>query len=139
MSAPYIAIEAVQRAFYTRMTNSEELMSLVTDVYDKVPEGDDLYPYVVVGEATETPDNAHGRIGRQTSTMLHIWSQYDGFGEALSILAVIAELFDHKPLDVEGLHHVSTDYEFAQTLTDPEPPGNIRHVPVRFRTRTEQP
>jgi hypothetical protein len=137
VSAPFVAMEAVQRAFYARMTASDELMSLVS-VYDQPPE-DVPYPYVVLGEATETPDNAHGRLGRQTSSMLHIWSQYDGFGEALQILAVLAELFDHKPLEVDGLHHVSTSYEFSQTLTDPTPPGDIRHIPVRFRTRTEQP
>ncbi|WP_229713972.1 DUF3168 domain-containing protein [Streptomyces fuscichromogenes] len=138
MSAPYIAMEAVQRAFYTRMAASTELMALVTGVWDQVPEGAQ-YPYVVLGEATETPDNAHAVIGRSTSTMLHIWSQHDGYAEALQILGVIAELFDHQPLDVPGLHHVSTHYEFSQTLTDPEPPGDIRHIPVRFRTRTEQP
>ncbi|MEU9972349.1 DUF3168 domain-containing protein [Streptomyces sp. NPDC051014] len=138
MSAPFIALEAVQRAFYARMTASPELMALVTGVYDDVPE-DATYPYIVLGEATETPDNAHARIGRATSSMLHIWSQYDGYAEALQILSVLAALFDHQPLDVPGLHHVSTNYEFSQTLTDPEPPGNIRHIPVRFRTRTEQP
>lgn len=137
MSAPFIAMEAVQRAFYARMTASAELQA-IAGVYAQVPE-DTPYPYVVLGEATETPDNAHGRIGRSTSSMLHIWSQYDGYGEALQILAVLTELFDHKPLDVPGLHHVSTHYEFSQTLTDPEPPGDIRHIPVRFRTRTEQP
>ena len=138
VSPPFIAMEAVQRAFYARMSASSELQALITGIHQQVPE-DDLYPYVVLGEATETPDNAHGKIGRSTSSMLHIWSQYDGFGEALKILAVVVALFDHQPLTVPGLHHVSTHYEFSQTLTDPGPPGDIRHIPVRFRTRTEQP
>lgn len=139
VSAPFVAVEAVQRAFYARMTGSDELMSLLSDVYDGQAPEDAVYPYIVLGEATETPDNAHGRLGRQTSSTLHIWSQYDGYGEALQILATVAALFDHQPLDVPGLHHVSTHYEFSQTLTDPTPPGDIRHIPVRFRTRTEQP
>lgn len=137
MSVPPIAMLAVQGALYERMRASSELMAIVTGVHDKPPERK-AFPYVVLGEATETPDNAHGVFGRQTATTLHIWSQYEGYAEALQILAVLVTLFDHQPLTVPGLHHVSTHYEFSQTLTDPAPPGNIRHVPVRFRTRTEQ-
>lgn len=138
MTAPPVAMLLVQGALYQRMAASTELMALVTGVHDQVPEPAP-YPYVVLGESTETPDNRLDGLGRQTTHTLHIWSQYAGYAQALQILAVVVDLFDHQPLTVPGLHHVNTLYEFSQTLTDPEPPGNIRHVPVRFRVRTEQP
>jgi hypothetical protein len=131
VSVPPVALLAVQGALYQRMRASDDLMALVKGVYDEVPE-------TALGEATETPDNRHAGFGRQTSSTLHIWSQYPGYAQALEILAVLVRLFDHQPLDMPGLHHVSTHYEFSQTMTDPSPPGDIRHVPVRFRTRTEQ-
>ncbi len=47
------------------------------------------------------------------------------------------EVLDHTPLDIDGHHHVATRFEFSQALTDPEPPGDIRHVVLRFRIVTE--
>jgi hypothetical protein len=124
---------------YERMTDDPDLMGMVTGVFDKIPE-DELRPYVVIGEAIETPDNNHGQFGRQSVETFHIWSDHAGFSEGLRIKNSIIELFDHQPLDVEGQHVVSVRYEFSQTLRevfyDPEP--NIRHIILRFRVTTEQ-
>jgi hypothetical protein len=32
---------------------------------------------------------------------------------------------------------VATYYVSQQTITDPEPPGDIRHVPISFRVLTQ--
>lgn len=53
-------------------------------VYDFVPE-QVPYPFVVVGEAIETPDNRHGGFGRQTVPTLHVWDQYRGYTRVLRI------------------------------------------------------
>ncbi|MGW2548227.1 tail completion protein gp17, partial [Kitasatospora sp. NPDC001574] len=92
-----------------------------------------------LGEAIETPHNTHDRYGRQTAITLHVWSQYRGYGEALTIGARVMALLDHQPLDIEGLAHTVTRYEMGQTLTDPEPPGDIRHLVQRYRILTGQP
>ena len=128
----------VQTALYGLLTGDTELTSLITGVYDFVPE-DAVYPYVVLGEAVETPDNRHSGRGWQTVQTLHVWSQYRGHAEALAIGARIFVLLDHQPLTIPGYHHVATRYEFGQTLTDPEPPGDIRHLVLRYRVVTEQP
>ncbi|MFE2106637.1 DUF3168 domain-containing protein [Kitasatospora sp. NPDC059463] len=128
----------LQAAVYTQLTTDAELRAMVTGVYDYVPEGT-AYPYVVIGEAIETPDNRHHGFGRQTVLTLHIWSQYRGYSEALAIGARAMAVLDHQPLTISGLHHVSTRYEMGQTLTDPEPPGDIRHLVQRYRITTEQP
>ncbi len=129
----------VIRAVYVRLTGDEELTDMVSGrIFDHTPE-DTPYPYIVVGEAIESPDNWHGGFGRQTVLTLHVWSQYRGFTEALRIAARLMALLDHTPLAVDGLAHIATRYESSEALTDPEPPGNIRHVPIRFRVVTEQP
>lgn len=135
---PGLAAEPVQRALYTKLTGDTALMDLITGVFDWVDE-DESYPYVVIGEAVETPDNAHDRHGSQTVVSLHVWSQYRGYAQALQIAARVLQVLDHTPLTIDGHHHVVTRYEFMQTLTDPEPPGDIRHVPMRFRVVTEIP
>ncbi|MGW2547493.1 DUF3168 domain-containing protein, partial [Kitasatospora sp. NPDC001574] len=67
----------LQAALYTALTADEQLTAMVTGVFDYVPE-DTAYPYVVLGEAIETPHNTHDRYGRQTAITLHVWSQYRG-------------------------------------------------------------
>lgn len=127
----------VQQALYARLTGDAALMATISGVYDFVPE-DAAYPFVAIGEVVETPDNRHGGFGRQTAVTLHVWSQYRGYRQALTIGARITALLDHQPLTIPGLDWIATRYEFGQTLTDPEPPGDIRHLVLRYRVVTEQ-
>ncbi|MFD3657033.1 DUF3168 domain-containing protein [Streptomyces sp. NPDC058620] len=128
----------VQGALHAVLTGDSALDALIEGLYDYTPERVP-YPFVVLGEAIETPDNRHGGFGRQTVITLHVWDQYRGYARVLRIGARISALLDHQPLAVPGLEHIATRYEFGQTLTDPEPPGNIRHLVLRYRVITEQP
>ena len=129
---------AVQKAIFERLTGDVPLMSDITGVYDgTAPEGV-AYPYVIIGETISTPDNAHGFFGRSIVTTLHVWSKARGHGQGLGIEGHIIRLLDHQPLEVPGHTVVSVRYEFSQTLIDPAPPGDIRHIPIRFRITTGQ-
>lgn len=128
----------VQGALIALLRGDTELTALAGSVYDYLPETAG-YPFIVVGEATETADNSHDRFGRQTVVTLHVWSKYRGYAQVLRIGARVNALLDHQPLSIPGLAHVVTRYEFGQTLTDPEPPGDIRHLVLRYRIVTEQP
>ncbi|MFC8985184.1 DUF3168 domain-containing protein [Streptomyces sp. NPDC057115] len=136
MSAPAPML-AVQSAVYARLKGDAALMGMISGVYDYVPETA-AYPFVVIGEALETPDNRHGGFGRQTVITLHVWSRYQGYAQVLRIGARVTELLDHQPLTIPGLSWIATRFEFSQTLTDPEPPGDIRHLVLRYRVVTEQ-
>lgn len=127
----------VQAAVYARLTGDATLTGMISGVYDYVPENA-AYPFVVIGEALETPDNRHGGFGRETVITLHVWSQYEGYAQALRIGERVTALLDHQPLTIPTVSHIATRFEFAQTLTDPEPPGNIRHLVLRYRVVTEQ-
>ena len=127
----------VQGAIWSLLSTDPELVGLPAAVYDYVPE-DVPYPFVVIGEAIETPDNRHGGFGRETVPTLHVWDQYRGYARVLRIGARITELLDHQPLAIPGQSWIATRFEFSQTLTDPEPPGNIRHLVLRYRIVTEQ-
>ncbi|MDX3405525.1 DUF3168 domain-containing protein [Streptomyces sp. ME02-6977A] len=128
----------VQTALYARLKDDATLTGMISGVYDYVPE-EAPYPFVVIGEALETPDDRHGGFGRQTVVTLHAWSRYQGYTQVLRIGARVTALLDHQPLTIPGLDHIVTRFEFSQTLTDPEPPGDIRHLVLRYRVVTEQP
>lgn len=125
----------VQTAVYDALTGDATLTALVNGVFDHVPEGTD-YPYVELGEATATAENSHDRTGKDQVLTLHVWSDHHGYSEALNIAARIAVLLEHQALTLTNDHHVYTQFEFAQTLRDPDPA--VRHVPVRFRIVTEE-
>lgn len=132
------AMMPVQAAVYATLTGDATLMAMLAGgVLDFVPE-DTPYAYVVLGEAIETPDNRHGGFGRETVITLHVWTRAEGHGPGLRIAERVTELLDHQPLAITGLSHIVTRFEFSQTLTDPEPPGTIRHVVLRYRVVTEQ-
>lgn len=106
----------------------------ITGVFDHVPEKQ-AYPYVVVGEATETPLGAHDRFGARATVTLHIWSTYHGFQEALQVRADLMRLLDHQPIDVGD--HDLVAVRHAQTVTMRDPDADLRHVAVRFAIETE--
>ncbi|WP_405930319.1 DUF3168 domain-containing protein [Streptomyces sp. NBC_00827] len=133
---PGLAALPVRDGVRAALLADEPLTALVRGVFDWVPEKQ-AYPYIHMGGAVETPDNAHDRHGSQTVITLDIWSQYRGYAQALTIASRVLQALDHTPLVVVGHVHRWTRFMSLQTLTDPEPPGDIRHVPMDFRIGTE--
>jgi hypothetical protein len=134
MSTP-IAVSPLlplQRALFD-LLDAELSVPVVDFVTEDTPK-----PYVVLGEATETPDNDHGGYGSETLHTLHIWTQAEGFTEALEIADELTRLLDHRrdALEVDGHRVVAIRHEMTRTLRDPRP--ELRHVPVSYRITTEQ-
>lgn len=122
----------IQGAVFQRLS-----AELDTPVYDYVPESAP-YPYVVIGEATEIPDNTLDNFGRETTLTLHIWTQgRQGFVDALTISNEIQEILDHQR-DLSLTNHRIVVIKLDQVLTMKDPDPTIRHVPMRFRICTEQ-
>lgn len=119
----------LQQALYARLSGDPALTALA-GVYDEVPENAG-YPRVVIGETVETPDEEHGRGGLRVLHTLHIWSTYEGFAQALAVLAEVNRLLHRQPLAVAGFTDVSVAHDYTATMRDPDP--DIRHVPVRYR------
>lgn len=128
----------IQTALYQCLT--AEGADLGAAVYDHVPEPDAAsWPYVTIGEAIETPANAHSFLGRDTTITVHVWSRQRGFAEGNQVANRVTALLDHRPaeLDVgDGQYVTSLRFEFGQTLRDEDP--EVRHVVTRFRIRTAQ-
>ena len=121
----------IQTNFYQRLTADDDL----PDIYDHVTEGTPK-PYVVVGEAYETPRNSHSEHGRRTVHTIHVWSDHRGYSEATGICDDIIALLDHQPMTIVGFRTVSVRFEFLQLAPDPDP--DIRHALIRFVVTTEQ-
>ena len=128
------AMQEWQAAAYARLTSDTTLMSMITGVFDNaaVPQNQ-TFPYVTLGDITESPDNRFGRRGYDQINMLDIWDSSNGFLNAQNILAQLNRLLDQQVLTLATHAHVYTLYDNAQTLNDPGT-NNIRHIPVRYKT-----
>jgi len=117
--------DELQRAIYERLS-----ANLSCSVYDEVPENA-VFPYVTLGEDTESAENTLNRIGRNVTMTLHVWSQAPGFKEAKHIAHDIIELLEHQPLALNGFANTAVNYEVSSYLHDGD--GFTRHGVLRFR------
>lgn len=124
----------LQQAVHQLLTGDAQLMADVTGVLDHVPDGQ-AFPYVVVGEATATPQGAHDRYGRRVTETLHVWSAYHGWAETLTVVGHLVRLLDHQAVTVAGHHLVAVRHEQTVTMRDPD--ADLRHAAVRFAFETE--
>ncbi|WP_432135874.1 DUF3168 domain-containing protein [Streptomyces sp. bgisy154] len=136
LPTPGLAALPTRDAVRAALQADAPLTALVSGVVDYVEEGL-AYPYIELGDSLETPANAHDRHGSEVLQTLHIWSQYRGHAQALTIAARVMQALDHTPLAITGHRWCWTRFVSLQTLADPEPPGDIRHVPMTFRIGTE--
>lgn len=132
------ALDQIQVALVSRLKNDTALMALITGVFDfaSVPVGQ-AFPYVTLGDSTETDDSVLSDIGYDTTQTLHIWSKYLGFKEARGILRNLNRLLNHQTLTLSSQHCVGIWYEFSQPLNDPDD-NTLRHMPVRYRIKTQE-
>src|SRR5690606_34472162 len=100
-------------------------------------------PYVVMGEATEIPDNTQDHYGTQMTLTWHVWTRTEGYSEGRRIARIIQKRLDHQQdsiptpeLDSINYRLVSLTHEMTQTMRHPNP--ELRHSPVRNRAVTEQ-
>lgn len=129
-----LAALPIQGAMFARIKGDATLNAAIGGrVHDDVPETA-VYPYVVLGEAVETPDNEVAAFGSRVVTTLHVWSAYRGFKEALEIAGHLVRLFDRQPLTVAGRELIAVRHE--QTITMRDPDSDVRHVAVRFAVET---
>lgn len=119
-----------QAAVYVRLTGDAGFAAL-SPLFDDVPE-EQAFPYSSFGEATELPFDTFGGTGSDATLMMHIWSRYNGFGEAQAINAAMIGVLDNDVgLVIAGYGTVLLNFESSVQLRDPD--GITRHIATRFR------
>lgn len=140
MSASGLA--ELQAAIYARLAGDVSVTSLVTGVYDAVPEGA-AYPYLAIGDYTETENRAFGRNGHEVTATLHVYDldgvtfkgqAARGTKRALGILTAVVASLEAMAGGVASHTLVAATYEFGQPIREPDDSGGMfRHIPARFR------
>lgn len=122
---------ALQQAMYTRLSGDTELVTtLGAAVYDHVPDSA-AFPYVVIGDITETAADTMGTTRRDMTVTVHTWSQAAGFKQVKQIQDRVDDLLDRWSPTVTGWTAIQMLQEFFETFRDPD--GTTRHGVSRYR------
>ena len=126
----------LQQAVYTRLSADTALVTtLGAAVYDSVPDSAP-FPYVVIGDDTESPNDTMGKTRRNTTLMIHTWSQAKGKKQTKEIQDRVDELLDRWAPTVTGWASTHMLNEFRESFMDAD--GVTRHGVSRYRIHNSE-
>lgn len=106
-----------------------------TGIFDHAAPPDQPYPYVVMGDWTETNEDLLSIIGSQVTVTLHVWSFYQGGLEVKAIANDIAKELSHRSFSTENWHFPVVRLEHMHDLVQPD---ECHHLVMRFRLIAEK-
>lgn len=123
----------LQKSIYAKLnTDSTITTTYSATVHDHVSSGT-AFPYVVIGEETNTDDSSSKDIDFNEFTLtIHTFSRNRGRKEAKQIMARIYTLLHKASLTVTGATHVNTRFEYSDVVREQD--GLTYHGVQRFRT-----
>ncbi len=126
----------LQVAVQTKLTGDTTLMAIITGVFDIAPEGQS-FPYITYGQHVDGVGPTFGKMNNDGMFLLDIFSQAGSDDECYQILAEVRRLLQttpsNPPLTLADYGVASINYDWSTILH--ETAYNVRHMPVRFRTR----
>lgn len=126
-----LPLSEVQKAFYDALTPALAPV-LVLDQAGPNQE----FPYATIGEfiCGETDTLTEQSIDLEVT--VHVWSRQPGMQQCEDLMTIAKDTLDRKVLPVTGFQWVTTIWNYAQTLREPD--GQTRHGILRFRVMTFQ-
>ena len=127
----------LQVAVQTKLTGDSTLMGIITGVFDIAPEGQP-FPYITYGQHVDgVGPTFGGKMNNEGLFLLDILSQAGNDDECYQILAEVRRLLQttptNPPLALADYGMSYLNYDWSTILHETE--YNVRHMPVRFRTR----
>ena len=83
----------VQLKMYEVLNSNEQLKSMVTGVYDYVPEST-VVPYVTFGHMLSSADGSKTDSGEKITITLDVWSEGKGRKQTVLIMQMIEEILE---------------------------------------------
>ena len=120
----------LQKSIFNALDGDSNLQSLVTDVYDFVPEST-AFPYVKIGEETSLDNGTKTLQGNEHTLVIHTFSRYRGSKEVKEIMSRIYALLHESSLSVTGASLVNLRFEFSDVIKEND--GFTSHGIQRFR------
>jgi hypothetical protein len=128
------ALWALQQAVFSRLDNDTGVKSVVTGVYDEVPQTARL-PYIQIGDDTVNPYDTKTDNGEDCTLTLHCFSDGPGKTEAKQIMDLVLKSLTNSPLTIDpSFKCEGIQREFLNVFHD----GLAYHGVCRFRIYIKQ-
>jgi hypothetical protein len=126
---------ALQQAVFATLCAAGDVHALAGNrIFDAVPRNA-AFPYIVVGEAAETPNNSADGSLSEHKLQVHIWSRGGGHREIKQLAEAVREALDGASLVLSG--HCLIDLAFASAGYQRESDGETYRATLGFRAVTE--
>jgi Protein of unknown function (DUF3168) len=94
------------------------------------------FPYATIGEFICSETDTLGEQAVDMDVTVHLWSRQPGMQECQQLMTIAKDTLDRAVLPASGFQWVTTIWQYAQTLREPD--GQTRHGILRFRVMTFQ-
>ncbi|HEY0281401.1 MAG TPA: DUF3168 domain-containing protein [Rhizomicrobium sp.] len=128
---------ALQQAVFAALAMSDALKEIAGDpprVFDAVPRAG-AFPYIVVGEDSETNWDTATESGSEHALAIHIWSRGGGRKESKLAAEAVREALHGASLALDG--HTLVDLRYLSADFARESDGETFRATLRFRAVTE--
>jgi len=124
---------ALQQTVFAVLTASDAVKSLTGDpprVFDAVPR-DAVFPYIVIGDDSETDAGTATDAGSEHALSIHVWSRAGGRREIKLAAEAVRQCLDATAPALSG--HTLVDLRYLSAEFARETDGETFHAIVRFR------
>jgi len=126
---------ALQQAVFAALSVNEAVRDVAGErVYDAVPRGS-AFPYIVVGDASETSAATATEQASEHAIEIRIWSRGGGMREIKLAACAVRDALDGAGLALTG--HTLVDLRFVSADFARQTDGETYRAVVRFRAFTE--
>lgn len=126
---------ALQTAIFNKISGAVIVSGTAVPVYDNVPQPS-AFPYITVGHDTHVAWDTDTSVGFESTVTIHTWSRYNGMSETKLMQGQLYDLLHRYQLSVTGFVLVDVEFDYAESMLDPD--GQTRHGVVRFRIITDE-
>jgi len=126
----------LQKTVYGTLAANSSLITLLggTKIYDHHPQKS-AFPYLVIGQASNSDWSTSSEDGSEHLLVLHVWSAKSDRQEIYQIQQLIKQSLHDVPLSAIDHHIVNLRFEFSEVRADPQ--SETLHGITRFRAVTE--
>lgn len=96
---------ALQQAVYSALTGDTTLMTMISGVYDRVPENA-AFPYIALGAIQSRDWSSKTSNGTACVLVLHVWSRGGGRKQSADIMDRVHTLLHQANLSLTGGHNL---------------------------------
>lgn len=126
----------LQKAIYSALVANTSLIAALggAKIFDHTPQKA-VYPYLVIGQASDRDWSTASENGSEHRITIHIWSEKSDRQEIYQIQQLVHSELHDAQLSAQDHHVVNLRHEFSEVRADPQ--SDTLHGIMRFRAITE--